>query len=627
MTNRSFRVLPIALVCLLVVALLTGAAFSQALNANVQQQIRDLLQEKEGRTHAQRKLASRLIYAAKAMRGERIGSNTDVMTNALKSLDARTSKGVLVDIKGNASTDLENAITRSGGMVIYTSRRGNAIRARVPLGKLEKLAERNDVVSVRPAPIVRLGSANAMTHLGQTPLLPFIPRSLPFAISTGSTTSQGMIAHNAAFARTFYGVDGSGIKVGVLSDSAEAIPLLIGTGDLPPDTMNVADIVDGPGTSEGSAMMEIVHDLAPGSQLFFASAFNSPDSFADNIRLLRFTYGCDVIADDVSWSDESPFEDSVIAQAVDDVVADGAIYFSSAGNNGNTTNGNSSAWEGDFNNGGTNPVLPMGYTVHNFGTQNFDRLLITTGVLDLFWSDPLGNSTNDYDLFVLNATGTALIASSTDTQNGVGDDPFEEIAPNTGLPANSQVVIAAKPGAQQRALHLDAFFGEPLQIQTTGVSRGHNAGLNTVGVAAVAWNSGRPLGIKPFTGGSKNPTEVFSSDGFRRIFYDRNGNPLTPGNLLFSTNGGNLLIKPEIAAADGVSTRTPGFSPFFGTSAASPHAAGIAALARQLNPSATVSDIRNAMTSTALDIRAPGIDPDSGYGIVMAPQTLGALPH
>jgi subtilisin family serine protease len=101
-----------------------------------------------------------------------------------------------------------------------------------------------------------------------------------------------------------------------------------------------------------------------------------------------------------------------------------------------------------------------------------------------------------------------------------------------------------------------------------------------------------------------------------------NGTPITPGNFLFATNGGTLLIKPDVAAADAVSARTPGFSPFFGTSAAAPHAAAIAALVKSAKPSLTAADIYNAMISTALDIRAAGIDRDSGYGIVMADKAV-----
>ncbi len=332
---------------------------------------------------------------------------------------------------------------------------------------------------------------------------------------------------------------------------------------------------------------------------------------------------CDVIVDDVAYSNEPPFQDGTVARAVNDVTASGAIYFSASGNSGNLTSGTSSVYEGDFVDGGTNALLP-GYSLHSFVSgQNFNRLLSTTTAVELFWSDPLGGSRNDYDLFIVNAAGTAVLAASTNVQNGT-QNPFEEVFSPSGLPANSLVVIAAKTGAAQRALHLQNFFGERYQIATSGATTGHNAGSSTVSVAAVAWNSAR-IGTRPFVGGAANPTEIFSSDGPRKQFYQADGTPITPGNFLFGTNGGATLVKPDIAAADGVTARTPGFSPFFGTSAAAPHAAGIAALIKSAKPSATVMEIYNAMTSTALDVRAVGIDRDSGYGIVMAPPAVAQV--
>ena len=103
---------------------------------------------------------------------------------------------------------------------------------------------------------------------------------------------------------------------------------------------------------------------------------------------------------------------------------------------------------------------------------------------------------------------------------------------------------------------------------------------------------------------------------------------ITNGGQVFSTNGGTTLTKPDIAAADGVSTKTPGFLPFFGTSAAAPHAAAVAALIKSAKPSYTNAQILNAMKQTALDIRAAGLDRDSGWGIVMALEAVNyALTH
>ena len=155
-----------------------------------------------------------------------------------------------------------------------------------------------------------------------------------------------------------------------------------------------------------------------------------------------------------------------------------------------------------------------------------------------------------------------------------------------------------------------------MSIATSGATFGHNAGANTVSMAATYWNSAK-TGARPFTGPA-NTNETFSSDGPRKIFYNPNGTPITPGNLLFATNGGTTLQKPDFAAADGVSTKTPGFLPFFGTSAAAPHAAGIAALILQAKPNYTPAQVKAAMRATALDSMAAGVDRDSGYGIIDA---------
>jgi subtilase family protein len=84
--------------------------------------------------------------------------------------------------------------------------------------------------------------------------------------------------------------------------------------------------------------------------------------------------------------------------------------------------------------------------------------------------------------------------------------------------------------------------------------------------------------------------------------------------------------KPDITAADGVSvTGVGGFgSPFFGTSAAAPHAAAIAALVKSANPSLTPAQIRSILTTTAIDIEAAGVDRDSGAGIIMARDAVAA---
>src|SRR5262249_19645962 len=107
--------------------------------------------------------------------------------------------------------------------------------------------------------------------------------------------SEGDKTHKALNGRQAFGFNGTGIKVGVLSDGVSNLAAAQATGDLGPVTVLAGQTGSG---DEGTAMLEIVHDLAPGAQLFFATAFNGITSFAQNIRDLR-TAGCDIIVDDV----------------------------------------------------------------------------------------------------------------------------------------------------------------------------------------------------------------------------------------------------------------------------------------------------------------------------------------
>lgn len=452
---------------------------------------------------------------------------------------------------------------------------------------------------------------------------------------SGSISSEGDTAHKATLARDTFGVNGSGVKIGVLSDGVTNLFMSQASGNV-----GQVAVVPGQGGSgdEGTAMLEIVHDLAPGAQLYFASALPTITQFASNIRALRAA-GCDIIIDDFIYFAETPFQDGqasgvssqtnagVVIEAVNSVTADGAMFFSAAFNEGNLDDGTSGCWEGDFTDGGTSGAIPGG-RLHNFGGGAQSDLITasTSGPVLLFWSDPLGGSSNDYDLFILNNAGTAVMAASTNIQNG-NDDPFEGVA---AQPAGRRVVVLQRPGAQTRGLHITAYRGR-LALATEGQTHGHSSAAGAFSVAATpAANSiggGQPSGPFPAFFSSSNVTETFSNDGPRRLFFKADGTPFTPGNLLFSTNGGLLRQKPDITAADGVSVTGVGLfgSPFYGTSAAAPHAGAIAALLKSANPAFTNDQIRNALTSSAIDIEKPGVDRDSGAGIVMAFEALQAL--
>ena len=405
------------------------------------------------------------------------------------------------------------------------------------------------------------------------------------------------------------GYTGSGIKVGVLSDSVDHLIEVQQSGDLPAVTV----LQDASGnTGEGTAMLEIVYDLAPGASLYFATAYNSPANFANNIISLK-NAGCKVIVDDVGYFNESPFQDDVISQAVSTVTAAGVSYFSSAVNEGNKNAGTAGTWEGDFVDGAAGPY---GGREHAFATGVVaNQIMANPYVISLFWSDPLLSSSNDYDLYVVDGLGT-ILAASENYQNGT-QDPYESIdVGSIDLNYTGQFIIINKYSGSDRFLHLSAYRGRT-QYATHGDARGHPTVESAFCVSAVSAASK----TTPFTGDES--LETFTSDGPRRIFYNPDGTAITPGNL--SSSGGKVRVKPDITAADGVACATPGFNPFYGTSAAAPHAGAVAALLLSANKNATVAKIRSVLTRSALP--APSAwNEDAGYGIIMADRSLNLLP-
>ncbi|MBU6401455.1 MAG: S8 family serine peptidase [Verrucomicrobia bacterium] len=547
--------------------------------------------EKKHRTPAQLKMDSQLVYADQMRRGAPIADG--VPTQRVR-LDQDAQGRVLVDITARVSPTLLAHIESAGGDVINNYPQYDAIRARVPLATLEPLAARADVRFVAPA---------AQAHVRGW---------------TQGVDRQGDAAHQAGLARATFGIDGSGVTIGVMSDAVQNLSDAQAAGQLP--FVNVLSGQSGSGPSasgEGTAMLEIVQTLAPGAQLLFATAFGGKAAFASNIVALAQA-GCSIIVDDVGYDGEFPFQDDILAQAVNTVTTGGTLYFSAASNSGNANAGTSQTWEGDFSDGGqTIPGTEPG-RVHSFNGTNYNLIINGAELMSLFWADPIGASTNDYDLFILDATGTNIESSSTNPQNGT-QDPYES-APPAGQPGEMAVVVKVSGAA--RFLHLDNEFGSSqLAISTGGQIRGHQCATNAFAVAAV--DVAQVGYTNSFASGTNLTVEKFSSDGPRRVFFQPDGTPLTPGN--FTSTGGVVRLKPDLAAADNVATSVPGFLPFPGTSAAAPHAAAIAALLLGYQPLLTQDQIRKALTGTTLDIESPGWDRDSGYGIVMPLPALRSL--
>ena len=556
----------------------------------------------EQRTPARQKLNSQLQDALRAP----LQKPTVAGTSRLQATDPDTknkreateadakNERVMVDIRADVTPTVLKRIRDLGGTVISSVPKYQAIRAQLPLRAVERLAALDAIRTIRPA---------------------------DEAVTRKDNTSEGVVAHRANSARRTHRVDGTGIGIGVLSNGVRSLADRQASGDLP------ARVTVLPGQAgrgdEGTALLEIVHDLAPGAELYFATGSGGQAQMAANIESLCEA-GANVIVDDIGYTNEAAFQDDIVAQGVNAAVAGGCDFFTAGGNDGNLTDGTTGVWEGDYA-AGTSLIVD-GETLgvrHDFGSgmEANEVSGFRVSAIVLQWADPLGASANDYDLFLVNEDGD-VIASSTDTQDGT-QDPIESIlSPFFDFSGLSLAVV--KASGSDRYLRVHAFGGR-LAIQTAGNLYGHSAAENAVSVAMVDVRTAAGSG-NVFNGTESVRTD--NSDGPRRIFFQPNGTAITAGN--FSSTGGKLLQKPDLTAATCVSTATPGFSTFCGTSAAAPHAAAIAALMLEAagGPNeVTLAELRTGMTTgtAVLDIETTGVDRDSGAGIVMAPGAVDAV--
>jgi hypothetical protein len=480
--------------------------------------------------------------------------------------------------------------------------------------------------------------------------------------NVGATTSQGTIVMRSDVANAL-GFDGTGTTVGVMSDSYNTSQFVpppfttttalqdVGTGDLPNTTaipgceglkycVELDPKVFGPGTDEGRGMAQIVHDVAPGASLCFATAFSGELQFALNILDLAFNPHCaaDVVADDVFYFDEPMFSDGIVATAAQIVHDNGVSYFSSAGNQAFSgydsrlrmiPDAAARALPGQAVNLGTIPAvdpvsglaIDTGGGFHNFndgaGTAAISQFIALSdlSVFTFQWDDPFGFvdakgnplESTDLDLqFFDPATGNWLFTVNTD--NFMLDEPIELFQLTSsggaggGPPLFLQMVISRKgtntvtggPAANLsqhvKYIVLNGSFTGDHVTPLTPMTFGHNSAAGANGVAAYRYNiypgfDWMVPGTRP--GPTRPELEYFSSPGPVLIFIDANGNRLPRPEL---------RLKPDMAAPDGVNTTffpqpqlggsdyealygvPDGFPNFFGTSAAAPHAAGVAAL-------------------------------------------------
>ena len=431
----------------------------------------------------------------------------------------------------------------------------------------------------------------------------------------GRIVTEGDGIHRADLVRAFSGLSGRGVKVGAISDGVDARGTAQSSNDLP-DSIEIDP--DNPGSDdEGTALLEIIHDLVPSAQLAFSGPETSLDMVESILWLANEAFdgeGADIIVDDVGYYTEPYFEDGLIALAAEDAVAGGVVFTSAAGNNA------VSHYTGQFIDGGDD--------YHDFddSSETDIALRVALGLmLHLQWNDQFGSSGNDYDLFVcppgLKPVKFNLqndVCEKSDREQDGDDNPYESIYTSSLDYSTADVYIRQLSG-NPRQLKLFVTHGEVLEHGVTeGGIIGHPAVTGVLAVGAIA--AAEPGNDEP---------EFFSDRGQTEIYFPRatRNKPDVMGidGVMITGSGGFGILNPV----------SP-FSLFLGTSAAAPHVAGIAALVmeaqRKADPSMGKKAVADAVTQklrdTAIDLGeqdSNGYSNVFGYGLADAWAAITSL--
>ena len=660
----------------LAIAALSAGALSFSVTTAAQD-----LQDRQVRD-AKRAAAATAQKNAKTGAAARLGASLSVLQNTTSQRAARVDVSRVLARK--------NPALRTSGGYVSISAYGDdlgALRARLVSKGLTGATLHPTAVTGR-APIA------ALTDMAATPGLKFLRPALAMA-RAGSVITQGDRSLRAAAARRESGVNGRGIRIGVMSDSYDCAPGAfvagapftraaqdIARGDLPRDVRVLKDLSDEPSTDcsdEGRAMLQLIHDVAPGSPLAFYTAFESQEDFAAGIRALAAS-GSRVIVDDILYFAEPMFEDGIVAQAVDDVHRDGVAYFSSAGNDARASYESRFRLSGEEGISGRRHDFASGRKVD--GLQRATASAGSVTLLSLQWDQPSlssngkRGSASDVDVWFYDADGEPFEICTDDPDQlvcqipgfdaNVGGDAVETpVFVNLGdddleVQIGIELFEGPTPNYVKYAwFDLDAGVFTVDEYDTaSGTVYGHAnaAGAEAVGAAAwyqtAAWGSPlRPQCVPACL-------DSFSSAGGVPLLFGKNGRRLAVPEV---------RIKPGITGPDGGNTsfffadldfevpgsREPdGFPNFFGTSASAPHVAAVAALLldqrardiqahkrfigpRELTPDAIYWVLR--LTAADMKLRnfggdigpqrvdnAGGFDFDTGFGFVDAQRALRA---
>ncbi len=544
---------------------------------------------------------------------------------------------VMVDITVKSDYEVAKKELENMGFKV-TAAYGRVISGLMPINMLNKLESAKHIRFARPAYKPMHQSKPQGTLFKKA----FLPDN-----HANPVYSQGDTAQRSHLARMHSRVNGKGVKVGILSDSYNNLKTAdrgVMNGELPGPgnpfkyrkPVEILADLDSNGIDEGRAMAEIIHDVAPGAEIAFRTAVRGQADFAQGILDLEKA-GCDVITDDIIYFAEPFFQDGIIAQAVDRVKKKGVAYFSAALNYGVRS------YESDYR---PSPDTPLGReagTAHNFSApgaapRSLQPIFIPSGgtfVATFQWDQPFFSAggegaQSDYDIYLLNAQGRSVAGGAGD--NIATGDPIEVFGYTNNTPNTTFFLVILKysgPDATRLKYILlrdGAFFITNPAIPGILASTlfGHPNAEGAIATAAV------PFFRTPAYGVDTPLVEPFSSLGGLAIFFNKKGERIEPivrkKPDITAPDGGNTSFFPPFSNQDIPQDRDT-FPNFFGTSAAAPHAAGVAALmieAQRLR-SITPDQIKGILSTNTIDMdntHTPGFDVGfdfkTGTGLIKA---------
>ncbi len=204
-------------------------------------QITALEDEKAAFSATEKKMDSQLVFSLKRSRRITIARNAVPLLRVENKEDGNGL--VEVEISGSVTSNLLEHIENCGGQLrdaLHTS----PLCARVPMNQLEEIAALPEVKFIGPA-----------------------VRMHPHVLAPEAIDFEGVFAHDAAYAWGHLGVNGGGVKIGVISDSVDFLAGAQASNDLGPVTVLPGQSGE-PATGEGTALLEIVHAMAPGASFF-----------------------------------------------------------------------------------------------------------------------------------------------------------------------------------------------------------------------------------------------------------------------------------------------------------------------------------------------------------------------